>query len=350
MPHDPSVAEQRAGDVLARYRPAIERGLRDALDLPGVDHVRYMRYHLGWEDSKGRSIETAAGKLLRPALCLLACEAARGRAETAMPAAVAIELLHNFTLIHDDIEDGSETRHGRATLWSVVGVAQAINTGDGMFVLAQRALLGLRSTGVPPPRILDALEVLHDASVELCEGQYLDLAFEQGSVVPRAAYDRMIAGKSAALIAAAMALGAIAAGSESGAVAAFRQAGESLGMAFQVQDDVLGVWGEPALTGKPVADDIRARKKSFPVIYAHDALPPDERAELARIYARETLTEDDVERVLALFDAAGARDAATAEARRLAAEATGALVALDLSDERRADLDAVAGFAVSRTF
>ena len=143
-------AEARVASIVARYREPVLDGMRTALDRPGVEHVRRMRYHLGWEDAEGRAITAQAGKMLRPALCLLCCEGVGGDARRALPAAVAIELLHNFTLIHDDIEDESETRHGRPTLWRVAGVAQAINAGDGMFALAQRTLLDLSSTGVVP--------------------------------------------------------------------------------------------------------------------------------------------------------------------------------------------------------
>ena len=340
--------EERAQAALARYRPPIEQGLRDALNRPGVEHVRFLRYHFGWEDADGRPLDAPAGKLLRPALCMLACEAVGGSPEAALPTAVALELLHNFTLIHDDIEDASDTRHGRPTLWKVAGIPQAINAGDGLFVLAHIALRGLREAGIAAERVLEAQRILDDASVTLCEGQFLDLGFEEESIVPRTAYERMIAGKSAALIGAAMALGALAGGADAGTVEAFERAGVSLGLAFQVQDDVLGVWGDPALTGKPVADDIRSRKKSFPAVYAFETLPADERSTLARIYKQPLLNEDDVATVLRLLDDSGARDAALRSAAEYADDAKSTLATVDLQPGARADIDAVADFAVTR--
>jgi geranylgeranyl diphosphate synthase type I len=307
-----------------------------------------MRYHFGWEDIDGRPLDAPAGKLLRPALCMLACEAVGGSADVAVPAAVAIELLHNFTLIHDDIEDASATRHGRATLWKVAGVPQAINAGDGMFVLAHIALRGLRAKGLPAERVLEAQRILDDACVTLCEGQCLDIGFEDEPIVTRPAYERMIAGKSAALIGASMAIGALAGGANAAAVSAFEHAGVALGLAFQVQDDALGVWGDAEMTGKPVADDIRSRKKSFPAVFAYETLPADERSALARIYAQPRLSEPDVATVLRLLDEAGARDAATQAANRHAAAAKDALSAVAMGAEQRADIEAIADFAVAR--
>jgi geranylgeranyl diphosphate synthase type I len=286
--------------------------------------------------------------MLRPALCLLCCEAVGGDPHRAMPAAVAIELLHNFTLVHDDIEDESETRHGRPTLWRVNGIAQAINAGDGMFALAQRTLLDLVDTGVAPERVLAASRLLNDACIALCEGQYADLSFESRPRVTRAEYEAMIGGKASALLGAAAAIGALAGGGSADATEAFTEFGLRLGLAFQIQDDVLAVWGQANYTGKAVADDIRSRKKSFPVVYAFDHLGTEQRLELDRIYAGSTIGEPEVEIVLGLLDAAGARQAATASAKSWAAAALDPIAPLGLDAERRADLEALARFAVSR--
>ena len=338
----------RVDDVLSRYREPVVAAMRAALDRPGVGHLRLMRYHLGWEDAAGNAVPPASGKMLRPALCLLCCEAAGGDIARAMPAAAALELLHNFTLIHDDIEDGSDTRHGRQTLWRVVGVPQAINAGDGMFVLAQRTLLAMADAGVEPGRVLDAARMLDEACVALCEGQYADIGFETRDRVTLAEYVAMIDGKTASLIGASMAIGAIAGGADAATVAAFGECGRMLGRAFQIQDDVLGIWGEAALTGKPVADDIRSRKRSFPIAWAFEHLRGDAAAELARIYASATLTEDDVDAVVSLLDEAGARPVAVAEATRWAQAAIAALQPAQLDEERRRDIEALASFFVHR--
>ncbi len=331
--------------MLARYRPAVVAGIRDVLDRAGVEHTALMRQHLGFDDRDG----STGGKLLRPALCLLCCEALHGDPARALPGAVALELTHNFTLIHDDIEDGSPTRHGRPTLWTRAGIPQAINSGDGMFVLAERTLLRMSDAGVPPDGVLESARVLNDGCIRLCEGQYADIGFESRTSVSLAEYEAMIAGKTAALLSASAAIGAIAAGSDPSTVRAVADSGRLLGLAFQVQDDVLGIWGETEVTGKPVADDIRSRKKSFPIVYAMEHLPPPRRPALLAVYASPDISEADVDAVLVLLDEAGARSASTAAAERWADEAVAALNPLDLVPEHRAELEALAAFFVHRS-
>ncbi len=345
----PPLDLDRVNDALLRYRDPVVDTMRAALDRPGAEHARLMRYHLGWEDAAGNAMPPAGGKMLRPALCLLCCEAAGGDVARAMPAAAALELVHNFTLIHDDIEDSSDTRHGRPALWRVAGVPQAINAGDGMFVLARRTLLDMSAAGVPPQRVLDAARVLDDACVALCEGQYADIGFESRTDVTLHEYEAMIAGKTAALLGASAAIGAIAAGAGAATVAAIGECGRLLGLAFQVQDDVLGIWGEADVTGKPVADDIRSRKKSFPVVYAFEHLAPAPLEELRAIYASHALNEERVERVLALLEQAGACEAAAAAAERWASLALDAIAPLRLDPERRRDIEALASFFVHRS-
>jgi geranylgeranyl diphosphate synthase type I len=339
----PVAADARVASILARYRDPVTAGMRSALALDGVEHTRFMRYHLGWEDGDGAS---AGGKMLRPALCLLCCEAAGGDVGRALPAAVAIELLHNFTLIHDDIEDQSATRHGRETLWRRVGIAQAINAGDGMYTLARRTLLDMERSGVPVAAVLAAARLLDDACIALCEGQYLDLSFESREAVSIDEYLAMVRGKSAALIAAACSIGALAGGADDDDVRQYGDFGWSLGLAFQVQDDALGVWGDPALTGKSQAEDIRARKKSYPVVYAFDHLAGEERRELLRLYAADS--NESTDRIVDLLNQADAREAAREAASSYATEAVQALSVLELSEDREKDLMALARFAVSR--
>jgi geranylgeranyl diphosphate synthase type I len=231
-----------------------------------------------------------------------------------------LRLVHNFTLI-DDIEDDS-TRATAAGAWRVAGVPN-INAGDGMFVLARRTLLDMAAAGVPPVRVLDAAHLLDDACVALCEGQYADIGFESRADVSLREYEAMIAGKTAALLGASAAIGAIAADADAATVAAIGECGRLRGLAFQVQDDVLGIWGEADVTGKPVADDIRSRKKSFPVVYAFERLGAAPLDELRTIYASPQVSDDAVEPVLALLEQAGGGRAAAAAAERWASAALG---------------------------
>lgn len=339
----------RIDDILARYRAPVLDAMRVALDRPGVEHLRLMRYHLGWEDASGAAADASGGKMLRPALCLLACEAVGGDITSAVPAAASLELVHNFTLIHDDIEDGSARRHGRETLWRVAGVPQAINAGDGMFVLAQRTLLAMTDAGVEAARVLEASRLLNEACVALCEGQYADIGSEARERVTLAEYEAMIAGKTAALLGASAAIGATAGGADPVTVEALGECGRMLGMAFQVQDDVLGIWGEADVTGKPVADDIRSRKKSFPAAWASENAEQDVAQRLRAAYSAGEMTDAHVEEVLALLDRAGAREASTAEAARWASRAVDAVRSLDLVDGRRRDIEALASFFVHRS-
>jgi geranylgeranyl diphosphate synthase type I len=333
--------------ILIRYRKPVIDAMRAALARPGIEHIALMRYHLGWEDGAGNAIDDAGGKMLRPAFCLLACEAVGGRVERALPAAAAIELLHNFTLIHDDIEDASDTRHGRETLWRRVGIPLAINAGDGLFVLARRTLLDLRA-GVAPERVLEAARVLDEACVLLCEGQHADISFESRHRVSLAEYEVMIEGKTAVLLGAAAHVGALAGGADDATAKALDDCARMLGMAFQVQDDVLGVWGDSALTGKPVADDIRTRKKSFPVVWAFEHAPQAARERLDRLCNGE-MVEADVSEAVSLLEEAGARQAAVDVAELWVEDALGQLEGLDLVEERRRDIEALAAFFVARS-
>ncbi len=243
-------AESRVAAILARYREPIVAGMRAAVDRTDGDLAMLLRYHLGWVDAAGRPIEASAGKMVRPALTLLCCEAVGGDSQQAIPAAVAVELLHNFTLIHDDIEDESETRHGRKTLWRVAGVPNAINAGDGLHALAFGTILELAERGVPAARVIAATRILNDACITLCEGQHSDLEFERRDDVRASEYLAMIASKTSALLSAAAALGAVTGGATDNVKERLAAYGFALGLAFQIEDDWLGIWGDPTHTGK----------------------------------------------------------------------------------------------------
>lgn len=233
-----------------------------------------LAYHLGFADADGNRLgaPTGSGKRIRPMLVLLSCEACGGNPEHALPAAVAVELLHNFSLIHDDIEDRDELRRGRPTLWAVWGDAQAINAGDAMFAMAHQAMEELSERDVTAGRALQALRAFDQMCVELTIGQYLDLGFETRSSVTAAEYMRMISGKTAELVRASCALGAIIAGASSNQIAALGEFGQQVGLSFQLQDDVLGIWGDPSVTGK-ADSDLKHHKKTLPAIYAAERNP-----------------------------------------------------------------------------
>jgi len=345
MTHPSATYEAHVAAMSARYRDRIVAAMRAAIEAADAGYAPYIRYHLGWEDAQGRPLTGDGGKMLRPLLCVLACEAVGADADDALPAAVAIELLHNFSLIHDDIEDGSETRHGRPTLWTLVGREQAINTGDGLFAIAQRSLLDL-SVRQPAATTIRAAIAFNDACIRLCEGQRLDLEFERRALVTVADYEVMITGKTGALLGAATALGALCGGASDDIILRFERFGSALGLGFQIQDDVLGIWGNPIHTGKSAADDIRQRKKSFPVAWAMELLDEPRRKELRDLYGDPAA---DSGRIVDLIEASGARDAAIERARLHASDALAAVSGLDLVQDRFEELQALTAFVVARS-
>ena len=318
-------------DRLALYRPHIVREMRAIVGEDRASLYSWMRYHLGWEDPEGNPAETSPGKLLRPASLLLAAEALGGTLEQALPAAAAVQLVHDFSLLHDDIEDESETRRGRATLWTITGIAQAINSGDGMYTLSRLALLRLPDRGLDAQRTLEVISELEHACLRLIEGQQLDISFEDRSSVTRDEYLAMIEGKTAALLAACFAIGARVAGAPEASVDAMREFGRRSGLAFQAADDLLGIWGDPAVTGKPVGDDLISRKQTYPVIAAIES---GEAPALEAAYREPSGAPIDIAALAAEIEAAGARSATEAMAAEQVEAALSALAPLAVGDDR----------------
>jgi len=331
---------------LDRFLPMIEKALRDELHCSEEMFPYYgmMQYHMGWLDEHLQPVEAARGKRLRPLLCLLACEAVGGQAEWALPAAAAIELLHNFSLIHDDIEDDSETRRHRTTVWKLWGIAHGINSGDGMFAKAIRLLGQLQERSVGLERALNAQCIFAETCVELTEGQYLDMAFESHMDVDLEGYLEMIRGKSAALIACSVRIGALLGGAEDSVVLAYHQFGENLGLAFQVVDDILGIWGSEKRTGKSACADILTRKKTLPVVYALGD------GGLRALYAKKTLTEQDVERVVRILETHGAREFAEGLAGEYSERAMDSLAQAGPETPARKAMRDLASSLLTRTY
>lgn len=231
----------------------------------GCDGLKEMiTYQLGWTGENASP--KAEGKQIRPLLVLLATEAAWGNWNDALPAAAAVELIHNFSLIHDDIEDNSDTRRGRPTVWKLWGEAQAINTGDAMFALANISLMNLENT-ISPEVCIRASSLFHTTCLRLTQGQHLDIQFEDVDLVSVDDYWSMIGGKTAALLTFCLEVGAICANSPPQIQSKYREFGHYLGLAFQVQDDILGIWGEKDQIGKSNTGDLIERKKTLPILY-----------------------------------------------------------------------------------
>ncbi len=292
---------------------AVEAEMRAVMGADGSSPDPFagmIHYHMGWADADLAPIDRPGGKRIRPLLVLLSCQAAGGQWEQAVPAAAAVEILHNFTLVHDDIQDQSPLRRGLATVWRLWGVPQAINTGDAMFALAQLAMLRLADRDVPAPTVVQAMRRLNETCLALTQGQYADMRFEARSDVAMSEYLSMIEGKTAALLSLSAELGALVAGRAPDTVRLYADFARHLGLAFQVRDDILGIWGQEEAIGKSAATDITTRKKSLPVLYGLERLP-----ELRALYASAAAGNGFVEQAIALLDRVDALGFAEREER-----------------------------------
>lgn len=291
--------------IQARYGSQLDEVLRKAVaDIKPTELELMISYAFGWVDASGTPTNHTAGKRLRPYLLLMCCEAAGGKWGDALPAAAAVELMHNFSLVHDDIQDHSTIRHQRPSLWAMWDRARAINAGDSLLGLTYHCLSTLEKTH-PPNIVLACWKELNNALRELTRGQHLDIQFENTLAVNEASYYSMIEGKTASLLAAASRLGALLA--NDGKYMQYGEFGRQLGLAFQIRDDILGIWGNSEVTGKSTSDDLRHKKKSLPTIYG---LSHEE--ELSKLFCKDLLTNDDVGQAMKLLERCGAREYAEA--------------------------------------
>jgi len=311
--------------LLDRYRRPIEQGLRSAL-RGETQLAEILRYHIGL--SAEDVTASRLGKLIRPGLVLFTAEELGGRIDDALPAAVGLELIHGFSLIHDDVQDRDETRRGRPAVWARWGIAEAINAGDLMHAIALRTALDAGA---------DAAKALAEATAEMIEGQSFDLAFE-GRFVTVDEYMAMIDRKTGALFRCAFELGGRCAEAGVEVLGQLAEIGANIGRAFQVQDDLLGIWGDGETTGKPTGSDVRRKKKSYPVVVAYATASESERERLERIYATSTIAEPDVEWVIALLDRLEVADRACEAVREYSERATRAVGCVSLSDDGKREL------------
>jgi len=336
-------AAEPAPKSLARARMLVGPALAAASATLSPELRRVVEYHWGWQDADGKPAAQRGGKLLRPALALLSAEAVGQPVERALAAAAALELIHDFTLLHDDVMDRDRERRGRATAWAVFGIGPALCAGDALVPLAQRVLLADES----PARVA-ALAALADATETVIAGQALDLAFEGRCDIAVADYVRMASMKTGALLGCAASLGALLTEGPPEAVEALAEFGRSLGLAFQAVDDWLGIWGDPVRVGKPAASDLRQRKASLPIVIgaAHEGAAGTElRALLAQ---REPLSEREVARGVALLEATDAEARTLELARRELERALASLERGAFEPVAREALRELAVFVVAR--
>lgn len=297
-------------------------------DLPGITEM--ISYHLGWTIN-GNGLEVQ-GKRIRPLLVLLASRAVSRNYTNALPCAAAIELIHNYSLVHDDIEDQSLTRRGRPTLWKKYGIAQAINTGDILLNLAHISLREIQQN-CSNEQFCKADQVFLEANLQLTEGQYLDISFESWDDVSIDDYWKMIGGKTAALLGACTRLGAICANASIQTEVKLYNLGYQLGLAFQVKDDFLGIWGDAAHTGKSISSDLESRKKTYPVLYGL------EKSEAFKtLWQRSSSTAEEISSMSNLLKTCGAYEMTLKTVSTLSQKAEADLVEANLKPEDAAPL------------
>ncbi|MGH3784828.1 MAG: family 2 encapsulin nanocompartment cargo protein polyprenyl transferase [Pseudonocardiaceae bacterium] len=342
-----------AREVLAWSRAAVEPTLRAAVDTLPPSMRRIATYHFGWCDEHGQRYmapkkgtengKGAGGKAIRPTLALLSAQAVGGAATAAVPAAAAVELVHNFSLVHDDVLDGDLTRRHRRTAWNVFGVKAAILAGDALLTLALDVLAACGH-----PAATDGTRMLSAAVQALIDGQSADLDLEHRSQVDLLECVSMAEGKTGALIECACVVGAAFGGGSPQQLECLRGFGAHLGLAFQHVDDLLGIWGDPAVTGKPVNSDVRSRKKSLPVVAALTSGTPAG-SELAELYQRETpLSDTELAHAADLIDIAGGRDWSQTQVDDLLVQAMRELEAASPNPRAARELGSLARLATHR--
>ena len=331
-------------DLLTRYRSDLVEAMRSLIDAPASPLLDMCRYHLGLADADGAPTSDVSGKMVRPALCLAISEGLGGCASRTLPAALAIELVHRTSLIFDDMQDRSQTRNHRATVWGRWGADQAINAGLALSCYSRLALRGMSSDGLFEHYTFLAHGLLEHAVVELCEGQYMDLEMARREPAMDE-YTVMVRRKTGVLLGAACEIGALIAGAEREVLLAARDFGELLGVAFQMRDDIMGVWGDQAGIGKD-ANDLEERKRGLPVVLALEHCPPE--AKIAELIARPRDDDQATADLHVQLDLHGIRPMAERFARGYAFAAGQALEKLPLPQTTNDELAGLVGFAVER--
>ncbi|MEU6733457.1 polyprenyl synthetase family protein [Streptomyces physcomitrii] len=335
--------------LLERGRTLATPVLKAAVDRLASPMDTVAAYHFGWIDAEGRPSDADGGKAVRPALALISAQAAGAEPETGVPGAVAVELVHNFSLLHDDLMDGDEQRRHRDTVWKVHGPAQAILVGDALFALANEILLELGTAEAGR-----ATRRLTTATRKLIDGQAQDISYEHRERVTVEECLEMEGNKTGALLACAVSIGAVLGGADDRTADVLEKYGHHLGLAFQAVDDLLGIWGDPVATGKQTWSDLRQRKKSLPVVAALAAGGPasEQLGELLAADAKsndfESFSEEEFAARAALIEEAGGRRWTAEEARRQHAVALDALDEVEMDQRVREQLAALADFVVVR--
>jgi geranylgeranyl diphosphate synthase, type I len=316
--------------LLTEIESELQRQISRLDELHTQPFKEMLSYHMGWTgEGAGRD---ATGKRIRPLLLLLTTASCGGDWKKALSAAAAVELVHNFSLVHDDIQDNSEKRRGRPTIWVNWGVPMAINVGDAIFVLSNLAIMELEN-GYPADLVLEAARILHRTCLDLTRGQFLDMSFEKRAEVKVEDYWLMVTGKTSSLLSSCCHIGAVLGKADEATKEAYRSFGHYLGLAFQIQDDILGIWGDENVTGKSTASDLIERKKSLPVLVGLS-----KEGRFAERWTSEQITTENVEEIAKLL--------ASESAYAYTHEAAKQMTDLSINSLREADPQGEAGDAL----
>ena len=337
-------------EILNKYVSDIENTIKGMLKVAPTFIHGVISYHFGWVDQNFRPIEFERGKMLRPTLCLLVFDALTGGHKDALPIAAALEMIHNFTLIHDDIEDNDLERRGRPTAWSIWGKPLAINVGDFLYTLAFNSMYQLDLNKFTPEKILSVQRLVNNYCLDLTMGQDMDLRFEQTQDVTTDMYLEMVYKKTGALLEAAILSGAMLGTSNQEIINHYRQFAQNIGIAFQVRDDILGIWGDTSKTGKSTDNDLRRKKKTLPVLYTLNKVTGQRQTDLSQLYASsELLSDAQIEFVRDCLEWADAHNYAQNMANNYIDNAFTALNKIDISNQAQLELETIAKFLVHRS-
>lgn len=345
-----AASHQGLPSFFARYQSTVDNALRNEISDLAFPLYDTHRYYMGWTDTEGNPAEGGGGKRLRPTLTLLACESTGGNIDLALPIAVSLEYIHNFSLIHDDLEDQDRYRHHRLTVWAVWGESTAIVSGNAMLKVADRAMRRLLTCGVEQRVALEAQRELTSGYLRMMEGQFLDIDYEQRASITVDDYLAMIERKTGALIESAIYLGALVGmpgDGNRGLAEEFRKVGHDLGRIFQIRDDVLGVWGG-AETGKPVGADIQRKKKALPAVHALSHATGASKKQLDQIFGQDELSGSDVEDVLEIMESLRTQEYCQSLAAERWQRARDVLQSLEIPVQARREFEELGEFLLVR--
>ncbi|MBN1220585.1 MAG: polyprenyl synthetase family protein [Anaerolineae bacterium] len=337
--------------IVAKYATEIDDTIRSLVNESPYLMRGIISYHFGWVDENFQPANFSRGKMLRPVINLLVYEAITGSYQAALPVAASIEIVHNFSLLHDDIEDDDIERRGRPTAWTIWGKPAVINVGDHLYSLAYKALHRLDPKQIPVESILAVNRIVNDTCLKLTEGQDLDLQFETLHDVTTEMYLEMVYKKTGALIEAAILAGARLATSDEHIIQNYYDFAHSIGLAFQIRDDVLGIWGDSAKTGKSVVNDLRRKKKTLPVIYMLDQTTGERKEKLQTLYIDpEPLSDPQIEFVRECLELVHAKNYAQEIADNYKQKSFDALDRIGTLNQAQIDLKTITEFLINRLY